>query len=149
MTTIRKPIPVTDDNQAAIEQALSAVNGRAHDHAYTEYSELAALAESAEKRALELLGAKKYIVGATWTETSGGAVNNTYARAGFSRIGTRVVLQRKSSGWYLIDANRQEIRQQGGGKGRLTFTAAQAARALDLCRAQFSVFQTTTQEQPK
>ncbi len=133
------PIKITEENSAAIEAALKAVNGRACQHAYTAYLDLEVMAEAAEKR-LEKMGLpKSRRSGAAWSETSGAAVSNSYAKKGFSRPATSVRLERRSSAWYLVSAIATTIGQQGGGAGRLILTKAQDEEVVRNLRESYSV----------
>ena len=136
---MKKPIQITEKNAAAIEAALAEVNGRAEAHAYTSFSEIEQLAKAAEARLSALGILKKNAQGARWTETSGSEVSNAYAKKSRSRTATTVRLERKSAGWYLVQANKTEIWQQGGGAGRIALTPAQAEQAIASFRAGFSI----------
>ena len=139
MSTIKTPIRITEANAAAIEAALKAVNGKAEAHAYTAFGEIEALAEAAEAR-LEALGLPKtQRTGALWTETSGSAVSNSYAKKAFHRAATIVQLQRRPSGWFLVSAFATTIGASGGGKGGLILSAEQDAEAVRRLRASYSV----------
>ena len=135
----KTPIRITKSTAAAIEAALKAVNGRAESHAYSLFSEIEALAETAEAR-LEALGLpKSRRAGAQWAEISGAAVSNSYAKKAFHRAATSVRLIRRASGWYLQSASATTIGAGGGGKGSLVLTAEQDAEAVRRLRAGYSV----------
>ena len=140
MSTIKTPIRITEANAAAIEAALKAVNGKAEAHAYTTFGEIDSLAAAAEAK-LEALGLPKssHRCGALWTETSGSAVSNSYAKKAFGRAATRVRLQRRPSGWYLVGAVATTIGASGGGKGELILSAEQDAEAVRRLRAGYYV----------
>lgn len=132
-----KAIKITIAGGAAIEAALHDVNGRSTSHAYTKYDEIAAIATEAEKTLGELLYKKDY-AGAVWRETSGSAVPNSYRGI---RNGTAVTLERRSSDWYLVNVQQVPLFNHGGGRGRLTLTAAQDAAAIAKLKARYSVEQ--------
>lgn len=134
-----KPIKITVDNVAQIEAALQAVNGRAQAHCYTTFTEIESLAETAEDSLGDLGIPKGLRHGASWNETSGGRVSNSYDRNGHRRQATRVMIERRVSGWYLTTIAKAEISQQGGGAGRLTLTADQDAEAVRRMRSSYSV----------
>ena len=136
---MKKPIQIIEKNTKEIEAVLAEVNGRAEAHAYTSFSEIESIAKGAEDRLSALGILKKNAKGARWTETSGSAVNNTYAKKCYSRTATKVCLERKSAGWYLVHANKTEIGQQGGGPGRIYLTPTQAEQAVATFRAGFSI----------
>ncbi len=134
-----KAIKITADNAEAVESTLLAVNGKARAHAYTEFSEIEALASRAEKR-LESLGiAKTRRAGAVWHDTSAAAMPNAYNKKCRVRKATLVRLERRATGWFLTDARSVEVWQQGGGPGRLAITKAQEAEAIAAFKQSFSV----------
>lgn len=131
-------IKVESKNSALIEEALEAVNGRAHQHAYTRFDQIEALAAFSEKDVLALVGSHKAVVGAVVESTSGGKVSNAYAKRSRVRIGTTVTLERCATGWFLVGVAAAEIFQEGG-KTRLTLTEAQDAEAVRRLRSQYRV----------
>jgi hypothetical protein len=134
-----KAIKISAQKIDAIESALRAVNGKASAHGYTTATEIGYLADTAEFR-LEQLGLpKNQRAGAVSVATSGDRVSNSYARKNFFRIATRVVLERRSTGWSLIDVRRTQIGQQGGGDATLVLTEAQSEEAVRRFRSQYGV----------
>ena len=135
-------IKVEQKNAEIIESALKAVNGRARSHAYTEYSEIAVLADESEKKVLALVGglvgSQKAAVGAVVESTSGGNVANAYAKVARVRVGTTVTLERCATGWFLVGVAAAKV-YQSGGKDRLTLTEAQDAAAAARLRSQYRV----------
>ena len=123
-------IKVIVANSSKIESALAAVNGRAALHAYTTYTEIASLAAIAEDRVVALVGTKKDAVGAKFRSTSGSPVSNAYAKYNYTRQATFVELQRRPTGWFLVDTLRAVIWQRGGAKGKIVFTSVQFAAAV-------------------
>jgi hypothetical protein len=134
-----KAIKIVEDNAIAIEDALKAVNGRAETHAYTEFYEVERLAEMAECELSALDLPKADRAGARWTETSGDKVPNACGKKWHGRNATRVVLERRSAGWYLLSAQKVQIGQSGSGAGRLALTQKQADEAARRLRARFDV----------
>lgn len=132
-----KAIKITMENAAQIEAALKAVNGRSDAHCYTTFGEVFDLTESAEEKLDALFLPTSLHKGAKWVETSGGKVANSYK--GITRNATRVTIERRSGGWYLIDVTQASVFKQGGGAGRLTLTAEQAKEASTRFAAQFAV----------
>ena len=134
-----KAIKVTTENHPAISSALLACSGKATAHTYTAASEIAAIADAAERNLIDLLGAKKFAIGAVVSATSGKAVSNAYCRRSFGpRVATRIVLERRSTGWFLTLVVRDDIYQSGGGS-TLTLTAGQDERAVKVLREQYRV----------
>ena len=120
-----KDIKIIEANEQAIEALLKETNGRSWSHAYTTYAEIDSLVSAAEKQ-LDRLLYKKDWPGATWRETSGGKVANSYRG---NRNGTYVVIERRSSAWYLVSAQKVTIYNDGGGRGWLYLTVAQQKAA--------------------
>jgi hypothetical protein len=115
------PIKIIPENAEAIEAALREVNGKAAAHAYTSYAELTDLVDRAQS-ILSTLLYKKDWQGARWTETSGGKTANSYK---YMRDATRVIIERRSSAWYMIEARHVSVGTRGGGEGRLSLTSRQ------------------------
>jgi len=131
-----KATRIADKNRAAIFHILATVNGRATSHTFTTYHEIEQIAAAAEKQVVDLVGSQKAAVGARLQATSGGKVANAYK---YARSGTSVTIERRSTGWFLIDASEATLYADGGGARRLTLTAEQDKRAVELFRAGYSV----------
>lgn len=134
-----KPIKVAPIYASAIEEALKDVNGCANDHAYTTFDEIEFLADDAEERLARTGLTQAQRVGATWTETSGGPVSNSYARKGFSRPATTVTIERRRSGWYVTSISKATINLSGGGDGVLTLSPAQDDECVRRLRITYRV----------
>jgi hypothetical protein len=134
-----KAIKIVEDNAAAIEDALKAANGRAETHAYTAFYEVERLVKAAEGELAALDLPKADRIGARWTETSGGPVPNACDKKGHGSNATRVVLERRSAGWYLLSAQQVQIGKAGGGAGRLALTQKQADEAARRLLARFGL----------
>lgn len=100
-----KAIPVKETNREAIEAALKTVNGNSTSHTYTSYEEIEWLAEKAEGK-LSALMYKKDMSGVRCRSTSGKRVPNSYQN---QRIATEVTLKRTSTGWSLIEVEREYL----------------------------------------
>jgi hypothetical protein len=96
----------------AVENTLKSVNGKAEQHAYTDFRDIARIVDAAEKRLQEVGIPKKQRKGAVVYSTSGGTVPNSYK---YSRKATTIKLERKSTGWFLVSAGMIEIYKDGGG----------------------------------
>lgn len=131
-----KAIRICPAMQDAIRSALRAVNGRATAHAFSTYSEIAHLAQAAEKALQQLQLAPRDRVGAAYTCVSGASVANAYK---YARTGTRVTLRRRTGGWYLAEIESAMIYAQGGALPRLTLTSQQHAKAVELRRGSYVV----------
>lgn len=136
-----KPIKIDDKatNLNAIERELANINGAAHQHTYSVASQIAQIAEAAEEKLADLGIPAKYRTGAAFIKTSGDPVPKAYAKKSRSRIATRVTLERRATGWFLAACQRTDIHADGGGKGRLILTAAQAEIARNQFEKQFCV----------
>lgn len=130
-----KAIKISADNASKINALLDEVNGKATAHTYTDASEIIALAEVAEKKVVKLVGSQKDAVGAKAVAESGGPVANSYRN---SRIGTQVVIERRPTGWFIVDARSVNLYSDGGHKMKLAFTAEQDAKAVAVLRMQYS-----------
>ena len=121
-----KPIKIVPENATAIEARLSEANGRARTHTFTTYLELHYLAEKAEKD-LEKFGVTKANrSGATYVATSGGPLPKAY---GYKAIQTWVILERRSSHWYLANAGTSDLYPRQCPARELQVTQAQADEA--------------------
>lgn len=131
-----KPIPVKETHRQAIEDALKTVNGNSTAHTYTTFDEIESLAQNAD-RALSTLMYKKDMVGVCCRSTSGKRVPNSYQN---SRIATEVILKKTSTGWSLIEVQREylyndpnkeeqlsELSKPGLSRSRLAFQAFEQA----------------------
>lgn len=133
-----KPIKINEENSVAIAMALDAVNGKAWNHAFTTYSEIAKIAAQAETRVVGLVGSQKAAVGAVMQAVSGQKVANSYK---YTRTGTRVYIERRSTGWFLIDIVSEILYANQGGARVLTLTPAQDAKAIEVLRASYLIAQ--------
>jgi hypothetical protein len=132
---VKKPIKIELKNAAAIEAELKAVNGKAHQHTYTDYSGIADIAETAEKKLVGLVGAKSRAPGAVVYATSGASVANAYD---YNRKGTAVRLERRASGWFLTSITEATIYKDGG-ETHLALTAQQDADAVAFFRRGYMI----------
>lgn len=130
-----KATRITEQNAATIIAILATVNGKATAHTFTTYTEIERIAAQAEKQLLDLVGSQKAAVGAVFKASSGEKVPNAYK---YTRDGTAVTLERRSTGWFLVAASSVTLYASGGSAGRLTLTAAQDARAVELFRAGYT-----------
>ena len=131
-----KPIKIEVKNEAAIVAALKLVNGKAAEHCYTSFMEIERIASWAEFNVVRLVGTKALAVGAKVTATSGDKVSSSYSKS--PRAATRVVLERRATGWFLVVCVRTEVWQEGGAADRLTLTQSQADRAVCLLKRTFN-----------
>jgi len=119
-----------------IHDALLAVNGRARDHTYTTWYEIACLAEEAETQ-LESLGIPKGSRrGAIYVSTSGKKLPSAYK---YSVCRTQVRLIRQSKGWALLDARRLEQAGMSTPYCKLALTPIQDVHAVNVLRRGYVV----------
>ena len=127
-------IKIVEANRRAINITLGEINGKAVSHTAHD-KHIFELAELMEMR-LEKYGiAKKDRSGARASGMSGGDVPNAYK---YSRIVNTYTIERKSSEWFLIDAQRDEV-WGNASKDQLSLTPAQRDIAVSKFTAQFSV----------
>lgn len=118
---MERKIKIEKSAAGLIEQALKEANGGAHAHAFTSAREILPLAFEAEQQMDSINLRKDLRPGAIYVAYSGVPVANAYK---YFRTGTRVVLQRRSKDWYLIDACSVGLAPDSGGSTKLTLTEA-------------------------
>jgi len=124
-------------NVKKIMAELDRVNGKAIEHTYNTFSEIQGFVDAAEKKLFGLVGALKYMPGATLMATSGGGpVANRYK---YQRIVTCVKFERCATGWFLIGVERDSLYPNQSGGWRLTLTLDQDARAVSILRSKYNV----------
>jgi hypothetical protein len=124
----------------AVETALSLVNGKSKEHTFTDYSQIAEVAKDAES-GLEKLGIlKKDVVGAKFIAYSGGTVPNSYK---YSRTGTVIHLERKSSGWHLTNIKTYNLYQKPP-HNQFILTEKQDACAIASLRQKYNIEKAST-----
>ena len=134
---MNKPIKICAENEAAIEAALRAVNGRASTHAWTLLSEIERVANRAE-RELESLGIPKAErAGAVYSAESGGQLAKAYK---YKATGTWIELTRRGAGWYLTDASGTTFYPgPRGNTSWLRLTEKQDAKAIEVLRRGYGI----------
>lgn len=135
-TTTFKTIKVSAGNASAIEASLKNVNGRATTHSFTKAAEIIKCAEQAEAATKALLASQKESVGVSATFESGDQVANAYNNM---RTGTRVMLMRRTSGWFIVDMQSFQMYRDGGHSMRLFFTPEHDARAIAVLRSRYQI----------
>ena len=118
-----------------VEAALYAANGKANSHTYTNAYEIFDLAKTAEKRLADLCIPKSERPGAKFYSTSGGAVPNAYK---YGRKATAVCLERRSTGWVLLEAAVVFIYKDAG-RDVLALTKTQDEIAVAKFRAGYTI----------
>ena len=126
-----------ESSEVRILAALKAANGGATAHTYTSAREIMNIVVQAEKSVLTLL-LKKNAIGAKYVAWSGETVANAYK---YSRIGTRINLERRASGWFMYEVTAVTLYQKAQ-KAKLLLSAKQDAWAIDKLRNQYMFVQT-------
>ena len=127
-------IKIVESNRTAINIMLGEINGKSLAHT-AHASHIFELAELMEMRLEKFSIPKKDRAGAKASGMSGGNVPNAYK---YSRIVNIYTIERKSSDWFLIDTQRDEV-WGNASKDRLSLTPAQRDIAVSKFTAQFSV----------
>lgn len=123
-------------NTDAVRAALAAVNGKAERHTYTLPSEIAAVADDAERQLARLDVPKAARKGARYVSQSGRSLPNAYK---YKATGTVVTLERGASAWFLVDVAACDIWPGNAPITRLTLTPDQDAAAVAALRKSYAV----------
>ena len=127
-------IAITPANAAKIEALLKVVNRDFVVHTFSTFDQIAREADNAEATLLKLIN-KGDAKGAYYTTISGDAIS--YAPR-YARCGTKVVLDRGSKGWFLVELRATPVYKAGGPKW-LVLTPAQDAKAIERLRQTYVV----------
>jgi hypothetical protein len=127
-----KPIKIIESNSAKIMSALESVNGKSTAHTYTSFHDIKWIVQLADKKLMSLLP-KKYHAGAIFSSVSGDPVPNAYK---YKRIATSILIERRSTDWFLIDVRATEIYKEGG-RNRIMLTKNQDAEAVSIFKKQY------------
>jgi hypothetical protein len=119
-----KPIKIDFAYAKQLQAMLDKVNGKARTYTFAASGQLLLLAEDAERQLNALGVAKARRKGASAIAVSGGTMPRAYK---FSRQLTKVRIERRTAGWYLISA--EQISGHRGGS-MLILTPAQDAEAV-------------------
>jgi len=131
-----KPIKLLAANAPALAAALAAANGKATAHTYTSPMDLFSLANDAETQLDALKIKKADRRGARFYAMSGDRLPNAYKHA--IRV-SRVQIERRGAGWYLVALECAEIYPQGTRPHRLILTEQQDAAAIAALRASYVI----------
>lgn len=140
-----KPIKIVPENQAAIRDALKAINGRAEQHTFTSYGEIEACAEEGERQLRSFGVTKANCAGARFIAESGSKLPNKYNH---KAIGTRITLERRSSLWYLAEIHSYDLWPNHSPKRRLQVTQEQADEATRRLLTTVEVLRPATKSVP-
>jgi hypothetical protein len=115
-----------------LQAPLDAVNGRATSHTITRPEEVRSIAKEAET-ALDKLGLPQaHRRGARAEHVSGKGLPNAYRHTG---IATRLLFERGSKAWFLVDVQRARAYPGDTGRGtRVSISADQERQAGEALR---------------
>jgi hypothetical protein len=130
-----KNIKFNIENAAKINALLGEVNGRASDHTYRSFNHFSVDADAVIWKIENLLGGKKYCLGAKFSIESGGSVKSAYK---YTRIGTRLSLECRASGWFVTDIQRADIWARGG-ECKIVLTQAHHDQAVKVLRNGYQI----------
>jgi len=120
----------TDCNAEKIQRSLDEVNGRATDHTYRVYSDIAALVTEAETRRADLRLSQREAKGMQIVCVSGDPVPRAYkwpSGVSVKRKATWVELTYCATGWCLTDVGSTTIYHNGGSIRTVLPPAVEAA----------------------
>lgn len=129
-----KPLHITESKRDRIKQELDAANGSATEHVFFT-SQIFKLAEKAEAEILRYV-LKKEAPGARFQAVSGVPVSKAYS---YVRAATEVVLERRPTGWFVVEIRSRKIWPNQGGETELQLTREQDIVAVSNFRARYSV----------
>lgn len=107
----------------AAEQALKAVNGRSKSFCITSMSELIDIAQKAEERLQKQGVTKRNRKGARVTYAPAGPSASSYK---YPAKSTRIVLERNSNSWRLVEVTETSVYPRSGSTFQLTVSEAAA-----------------------
>ena len=130
-----KPIKFASTNTDKINLILNEVNGRASDHTYCNFYDFEVNAGNMIKKIETILGGKKCCVGAKFSVESGNSVKNAYR---YTRIGTRISLECRATGWFVTNIQRVDIWAKGG-ESKIVLTQAHHDRAVTVLKSGYVI----------
>lgn len=136
-------IKITTENKLAIESALKVANGNAENFVFSTLDEIQSLAEEAEifLENIRLPSSERH--GAAVLARSGEQVAQSY---GFSRNVTSVELQRGSTDWFLVKAERIKAGPYAK-RPSILLTAEQDSVAVNRLRSLYSIHRDNVESQ--
>ena len=130
-----KPIKIEKTNADKINAILDTVNGKAADHTYHTVANFEVDAWRIAAKIENLLGGKKYCLGAKFSIESGGSVKSAYK---YTRIGTRIGFECRASGWFVTEIKRADIWAKGG-DSKIVLTPAHHDRAVNVLKSGYFI----------
>ncbi len=132
-----KPIKFDAANAEKINAILDEVNGKATDHTYKTFVEMVADCNNQISRSESLVGGKKYAIGIKIIIESGHSVSKSYK---YTRIGTRITLECRASGWFITNICRTNIWAKGG-ESTILMTPSHHQRAIEVLKSGYFITQ--------
>lgn len=129
-----KPLHITESKRERIRQELEAANGNATEHVFCT-QHVFGLAEKAEAEILRYV-LKKDAPGARFHAVSGHPVAKAYS---YVRTATEVLLERRPTGWFVVEIRPRKIWPTQGGETELQLTHEQDILAVSSFRTRYSV----------
>lgn len=129
-------------NETKINALLDSVNGKAAGHTYTTYADFVVDAQNVILKIETLLGGKKYCIGSKFSIESGGAVSSGYK---YARAITRLVFERRASGWFVTRFERAYIYIKAG-SSTIIFKQAHHERAVKVLSGNYFLAAVTAEE---
>ena len=117
----------------------NAANGRATSHTVRCAGDVIAIADDAEARLAALPKAER--AGATLVHTPAGPWASAFKYAAQS---TRLIMERRSTGWFLIIAERVEVYPRAPQRDAMTISGAQRDEIARRAVAEFNIRQEVT-----
>jgi hypothetical protein len=108
---LKMKIKITIENKDKIEDALKMVNGKSYAHSYTSFNEMLGVVEEANKRTSSLGLKKSVLKGCQFISTSGKETAKSYK---YSRLATKVTIERGASEWFLVAIAKTTVYPSGG-----------------------------------
>ena len=131
-----KPIKITIANNAVLNAALDAVNGKAQTFTIRNGAEVVAIAKEFESM-LDMLP-KDQRKGASASYKPAGPSANSYK---YSAKSTRILLERRSSDWWLVGVIASTVEPKRPAQKSIQITRAQADEIATRALAKFSIKQ--------
>ena len=136
MTT---PIKIAMNNAAKIWSALDAANGKAKSHTIRSAATVCDIAADAESMLSALPKADRK--GATLVHIPAGPSASAYKYAAAT---TRIVIERRATGWFLISAERAEVYPRAAQRTAMTISPAQRDEIARRAVSEFNIRQEVT-----
>jgi hypothetical protein len=130
-----KPIKISAENKAAIEDALEEVNGQAWRHCFDRHSEIEDVVKAAERWLTDKLP-KKMWKGAECKMQSGTILAKAYRNSART---TTVRIERRASGWFLIDIQPSVLWPDSRPLQEFYLTEEQSNDLLRRVRSQYGI----------